>query len=38
MNTMVEEPYVWHVPTLAGGGGGAAVRRFYAHQFIGQYA
>jgi carboxymethylenebutenolidase len=36
MRTMVEEPYVWHVPTLAGAAGGAAVRRFYSTQFIGQ--
>jgi carboxymethylenebutenolidase len=36
MRTMVAEPYVWHVPTLAGGAGGDAVRRFYSTQFIGQ--
>ena len=36
MRTMVAEPYVWHVPTLAGATGGEAVRRFYSTQFIGQ--
>jgi carboxymethylenebutenolidase len=36
MRTMVAEPYVWHVPTLAGAAGGDAVRRFYSTQFIGQ--
>ena len=35
MRTMVEEPYVWHVPTLEGGRGGDAVRRFYRSRFIG---
>jgi carboxymethylenebutenolidase len=36
MATMVEEPYVWHVPAMTGGAGGAAVRDFYATQFIGR--
>lgn len=36
MRTMVEEPYVWHVPALTGASGGEAVRRFYTTQFIGQ--
>jgi carboxymethylenebutenolidase len=36
METMVDEPYVWHVPSLAGASGGEAVRSFYATQFIGQ--
>ena len=35
MATMVAEPYVWHVPALTGGSGGADVRRFYASQFVG---
>jgi carboxymethylenebutenolidase len=35
MNTMVEEPYVWHVAPLTGASGGDAVRRFYSSQFIG---
>jgi carboxymethylenebutenolidase len=35
MDTMVEEPYVWHVPTLAGAAGGEAVRRFYDTEFVG---
>src|ERR1700747_2719815 len=35
MRTMVEEPYVWHVPGLTGASGGDAVRRFYSSQFIG---
>jgi carboxymethylenebutenolidase len=35
MRTMVDEPYVWHVPSLTGGSGGEAVRQFYASQFIG---
>jgi carboxymethylenebutenolidase len=37
MATMVAEPYVTHVPTLAGGVGGAAVRRFYRDHFIGHW-
>ena len=36
MRTMVQEPYVWHVPALTGAAGGAAVRRFYSREFIGQ--
>ena len=36
MRTMVEEPYVWHVPVLTGAKGGQEVRRFYSTQFIGQ--
>lgn len=36
MDTMVEEPYVWHVPVLTGASGGQAVRRFYGTQFVGQ--
>jgi carboxymethylenebutenolidase len=35
MRTMVDEPYVWHVPSLTGASGGGAVRRFYVSQFIG---
>ncbi len=35
MRTMVEEPYVWHVPTLAGAAGGEQVRQFYITKFIG---
>jgi carboxymethylenebutenolidase len=37
MATMVDEPYVTHVPTLAGGVGGADVRRFYRDHFIGHW-
>jgi carboxymethylenebutenolidase len=36
MRTMVEEPYVWHVPALTGAAGAEAVRRFYSTQFIGR--
>ena len=36
MRTMVDEPYVWHVPALTGAAGGEGVRRFYSTQFIGQ--
>jgi carboxymethylenebutenolidase len=35
MRTMTAEPYVWHVPTLAGASGGQAVRDFYGSCFIG---
>ncbi len=35
MATMVEEPYVWHVPVLTGAAGGEAVRSFYSRDFIG---
>ena len=35
MRTMVDDPYVWHVPTLEGGAGGEAVRAFYSSRFIG---
>jgi carboxymethylenebutenolidase len=37
MATMVAEPYVNHVPTLAGGVGANEVRRFYGDHFIGQW-
>ena len=36
METMVEDPYVWHVPVLTGAAGGDAVRHFYSTQFVGQ--
>jgi carboxymethylenebutenolidase len=36
MQTMVAEPYVWHVPSMAGGAGHEDVREFYATQFIGR--
>jgi len=36
MATMVDEPYVWHVPTLEGGTGGEGVRAFYSTRFIGR--
>ncbi|MBV8733800.1 MAG: hypothetical protein JO321_01430 [Solirubrobacterales bacterium] len=35
METMVEEPYVWHVPPLTGAAGGGAVRRFYSTELVG---
>jgi carboxymethylenebutenolidase len=35
MDTMIAEPYVWHVPSMAGASGGQAVRDFYSSQFIG---
>jgi len=35
MRTMVDQPYVWHVPALTGASGGEAVRGFYTSQFIG---
>jgi carboxymethylenebutenolidase len=34
MATMVDDPYVNHVPTLTGGVGAKDLRRFYAHHFI----
>jgi carboxymethylenebutenolidase len=34
MRTMVQEPYVNHIPTLTGGYGQAMLRRFYKHHFI----
>ncbi len=37
MATMVEDPYVTHVPTLAGGVGAEEVRRFYGAHFIGTW-
>jgi carboxymethylenebutenolidase len=37
MRTMVAEPYVTHVPTLAGGVGAEEVRRFYDTHFIGTW-
>ncbi len=36
MQTMVREPYVWHVPVLTGADGGQEVRRFYSTELIGQ--
>jgi carboxymethylenebutenolidase len=35
MATMVAEPYVNHIPTMTGGVGHDALRRFYADHFIG---
>jgi hypothetical protein len=37
MGTMTDDPYVHHVPTIAGGNGTARVRDFYGHHFIGQW-
>lgn len=37
MATMVAEPYVTHVPTLAGGVGADEVRGFYGSHFIGTW-
>ena len=38
MATMVDEPYVNHVPTLSGGVGHDLLKRFYKYHFIGQNA
>jgi carboxymethylenebutenolidase len=35
MATMVAEPYVNHIPTMAGGVGHDALKRFYSNHFIG---
>jgi carboxymethylenebutenolidase len=35
MATMVEDPYVNHVPTMAGGVGHDELKRFYKYHFIG---
>jgi carboxymethylenebutenolidase len=35
MQTMTDDPYVWHVPPLTGASGAEAVRAFYGSQFIG---
>ena len=35
MATMVAEPYVNHIPTMAGGVGHDALKRFYRDHFIG---
>ncbi len=37
MATMTEEPYLTHVPTLAGGTGRAQVERFYRDHFVGHW-
>lgn len=37
MATMIDEPCVTHVPTLAGGVGADEVRRFYRDHFIGTW-
>ena len=37
MQTMVQEPYLLHVPTLTGGAGGSDVRRFYERHFVGKW-
>ncbi len=36
METMVAEPYVNHVPTMAGGVGHDQLKRFYKYHFIGE--
>jgi carboxymethylenebutenolidase len=35
MTTMVDDPYVNHVPTMTGGVGHDALKRFYKYHFIG---
>jgi carboxymethylenebutenolidase len=37
MATMAPEPYLTHVPTLAGGTGRAQVERFYRDHFVGHW-
>lgn len=37
MQTMVQEPYLLHMPTLTGGAGGSDVRRFYERYFVGKW-
>jgi carboxymethylenebutenolidase len=37
MRTMTPEPCVNHVPTMTGGFGAAAVKRFYRDHFVGQW-
>src|SRR5262249_10257268 len=37
MATMVAEPYLTHVPTLAGGTGATQVARFYREHFVGHW-
>ena len=37
MRTMVEEPFLLHVPTLTGGAGGREVRQFYEQSFVGKW-
>jgi hypothetical protein len=37
MATMAPEPYLTHVPTLAGGTGHAEVERFYRDHFVGHW-
>lgn len=34
MATMVDEPYVNHIPTMTGGVGQQHLRRFYTHHFV----
>ena len=34
MNTMVDEPYVNHIPTMTGGVGAKELARFYQHHFV----
>jgi len=36
METMIDEPYVNHVPTLAGGVGHDMLKRFYKYHFVNQ--
>jgi carboxymethylenebutenolidase len=37
METMTDDPYVHHVPTVTGGNGTVGVREFYGRHFIGQW-
>ena len=37
MQTMTAEPYLLHLPTLTGGEGRQAVRRFYEQVFVGKW-
>ena len=37
MQTMIDEPYLLHVPTLTGGNGAKEVRHFYQQHFVGKW-
>jgi carboxymethylenebutenolidase len=35
LSTMVDDPYLWNIPTMCGGRGQEGMRRYYRDNFVG---